>query len=163
LEVIQIAKATGLPLRRVRYVLEHDVLPGAEQASKGHRVTRDFTGFEAFGIALAALLLEGGLRRAVVARCVATLVATPVPARYPQGHCPLMYAYTLTGPSRLEVGDGVNLRLAAAPPRPGRPSLDTGWLQAATGAAVTGTYAPMVTVGVDVGRLRDHLRVYEKP
>jgi hypothetical protein len=164
-EVLQIAEATGLSLRRLRYVLEHRVLPGAERASQGHRVTRHFTGFEAFGIASAALLLEGGLRRAAVARCIRTIVATPVPTRFPRGQSPLQHVYSLRGRARLEIGDGVNLRLSTEPD-PAlaagcRKPADTGWLQIATGAAVGGAYSPMVMVTIDVGRLRDLVRKHE--
>lgn len=163
MEVLEIAEATGLPLRRLRYVLEHRVLPGAERASQGHRVTRHFTGFEGFGIALAALLLEAGLRRAAVARCIRTLVTAPVPARFPKGQCPLLHVYGLTSPARLEIGDGVNLRLSAATPAATSRKLpDTGWLQIATGAEVGGAYNPMVAVVIDVGRLRDLIRKKER-
>ncbi len=157
MEVIQIAAATGLPLRRIRYVLEHQVLPGADRANRGHRVTRNYTGLEAFGIALGALLLEAGLRREAVARCLGMLVTTPIPSGFPRGQSPLIYAYSSNGPARMEVGDGVNLRMSD---KVGKGS-DVGWHQLATGAEVNGSYAPMVLIGIDIGRLRNLIRALE--
>src|SRR5829696_6487142 len=83
----QISSTTSLPIRRLRYVLEHRVLPGAERRSRGHRVTRHFTPFEAFGIACAAALLDVGLRRPVVTSIVRWLTS-----HTPQG-IPLLSAF----------------------------------------------------------------------
>jgi len=161
LEVSQIAQATGLPLRRIRYVLEHQVLPGSERASRGHRIARSFTGFEAFGIALSALLLEAGLRREVVARCLASLVTTPIPPRFAKGQCALLHAYGSSGPIQLELGDAVNLRLVASTAKGDRVD-NKAWRQIKTGAEVGESYSPMVAISVEIGRLRDLIRLLER-
>jgi hypothetical protein len=157
LDVTQISIATDLAPRRVRYVLDHRVLPGLEHTSKGHRVTRAFTPFEAFGIALAALLLEAGLRRAVVADALRALVAATPARAFPGGRSPLLYAFTGGGNSRLEVGDGANVRLTTR--SPGAPH-DTGWVRIATGHRVGEAYAPLVALAVDTGRLANRIRAF---
>jgi hypothetical protein len=69
----EIAERSGLTRRQLRYVLEHRVLPGAEQTGQGRGCERAFTEFSAFGIACAALLFKAGLRRRAVQRCMAIL------------------------------------------------------------------------------------------
>jgi hypothetical protein len=149
----QIVHAVGLPIRRVRYVLEHRVLPGAEKASRGHRVARTFTGFEAFGIACATTLLEAGLRRPVVSGLIRALVKAPRGASALT--IPFYKAYASRGPLKLEVADAANYRLIG-------PSLtDTlqaRWLQIATGSPLDNAYHPLVVLSVDVGHLRDAIR-----
>ena len=149
----QVADAVGLPIRRVRYVLEHRVLPGAEKASRGHRVTRTFTGFEGFGIACAAVLLESGLRRPVVSGLIRALVKAPRGATGRQ--IPLLGAYMSTRPLKLEVADAANYRLL-------NPTLsdatDAPWLTIATGTPLDPAYQPLVVLSVDVGRFRDAIR-----
>lgn len=61
-----IAHKLDLPVRKVRYVVDHRVMPGFENVGKGQRITRQFEPFSAFGVAISALLLDAGLRRDVV-------------------------------------------------------------------------------------------------
>lgn len=63
-EAHRIADAT------VGYIFDHDVLPGASDAGEGRGIPRSLTAFEAFGVALAALLLESPLKRRLVAACL---------------------------------------------------------------------------------------------
>src|SRR3954451_20043785 len=74
MDLLTIAELTGLPIRRLRYTLDHRVLPGADRASRGPRLTRTFTDFEAFGIACAAALLQSGARRPLVEQCMVELL-----------------------------------------------------------------------------------------
>jgi hypothetical protein len=134
-----LARATSLPTRRLRYVLEHRVVPGAERRSKGHRVTRQFTAFESFGIACAAAMLEAGLRRPVAAVLVRALTK-----RCGAG-VPLQSAFAGKA-DVLDVADGVNMRLTRA-------GAEAEWVQLATGFTVR-DYAPIAIVRLDIGRLR---------
>ena len=154
MDVLALAKVSGIPLRRLRYVLEHRVLPGADKASRGRRVSRSFTGFECFGTAVAAIMMEAGLKRSLVADTIALLTVQPlVPG--PHEQCSLLRAYGASGETYLEIGDGVNVRLQAVG---GYSPFDTAWLQAATGAAVASKYSPWVLIRIDVGRLRQPIR-----
>jgi hypothetical protein len=154
MDIVSLSKVSGLPLRRLRYVLEHGVLPGAAKASRGRRIPRSFTGFESFSIAVAAVLMEGGQRRSSVADCIGILTVepSPHPARV---ECPLFHAYLSSGEARLEVGDGVNVRVRGVR---GNKHFDTGWLQAATGVSLTKSYVPFVMMSIDVTRLSGPIR-----
>ena len=154
MDIASLAKISGLPIRTLRYVLEHHVLPNSERASKGRRVTRSFSGFECFGIAIAAALIEGGQRRSVVAECLLVLCAEAKPITR-SVNCHLNKAYGATGKTRLELGDGVNVRIEAVE---GYAPFDTGWIQAATGVKVDKAYDPFVRLSINVGPMRQAIR-----
>src|SRR5580700_6756905 len=72
-----IARKTGLPLRVVRYVLDHKLLPGQKKVAqflKAKGQPRSLTELEAFAVAIAATLFHSGLRREVVEGYIAQLI-----------------------------------------------------------------------------------------
>ena len=151
MDMAELAARTGLPVRKLRYVFDHRVLPGLQGASAGHGVPRTFTDYEGFGIALAVRLLDVGVTRKAVAAALGAACrpsgSTPGPAEIP-----LFRAYTLRAGS-LEIGDGRYLRLRA-PKRPGLGNaLDTGWLPMMPSGRVVGDYTPVVCVTVELGGL----------
>lgn len=154
MDLIQLSQITGLPLRRVRYVLEHRVLPDTAKASRGRRVPRSFSGFEAFGIAIAAVMMVAGLKRSLVAECLETLTTRPLLPKSAE-ECALLRAYGTSGQTVIDVGDGVNIRVHASG---GYRPFDTNWRQATTGAPVDRNYAPLVMIRIDVDRLRQPIR-----
>lgn len=149
MDIAEITRRTSIATRRLRYVLDHAVLPGTAQASQGRGTARSFTSFEAFGLSCAALLLDAGLRRSLVRQVIELLThgarGTDVNA------IPLYRAFDAGG--YLEIGDAVNVRLQERPAGK-RPALDTGWLQAATGAALDQDYEPLVLLRLNVSVLR---------
>lgn len=151
MDMAELTARTGLPVRKLRYVFDHRVLPGLHGTSAGHGVPRTFTDYEGFGIALAARLLDAGVTRKVV-------TAVLDPACRPTGSIrtpvdvPLYRAYIVQAGS-LEIGDGRHLRVRA-PKRPGLGNaLDTGWLPMAPSGRVAGDYTPVVCVTVELGGL----------
>jgi hypothetical protein len=148
MDLARISQLTGLSSRRLLYVLEHHVLPGTQSASRGRRVTRDFTGFESFGIACAAWMLEAGLRRSVVAQIITALVA---PQRGHGGKIPLLEVFLQQHPAVIEIGDLVNIRIVKQ--KDGPSAKAASWLQAGTGAVLK-SYQPVVKVSIDVGEIR---------
>jgi hypothetical protein len=151
MDMAELAELTGLPVRKLRYVSDHRVLPGLAGTATGHGVPRTFTDFEGFGIALAARLLDAGMTRKSVAACLTIAFrpggpseATPTP--------PLMRAYNTTG-GRLEFGDAAYVRVHA-PRRAGvGGGFDTGWVPVAAAGRACGGYAPEVLVAVELGGL----------
>jgi hypothetical protein len=146
----EIAQTSGLPVRKLRYVLDHRLLPGAQHASLGRGVSRSFTPFESFAIVVAALMLEAGLRRSLICDCLAVLSRNPT--RNVQ-HVPLYRAFAHGQPARLEIGDWKFVRLNVAP-HPLSPALDTGWLALTDDPSPDHSYSPLVCVVLDVGRIR---------
>jgi hypothetical protein len=161
LDAYQIAELSRLPIRQVRYVLEFRVLPGSERASKGHRVTRTFTGFESFGIALAALMLTSGVRRPTVAALIRMVTAKP-PLAAAVDDVPLLALYNRHELVMLDFGDFENYRIATSQAtgvgaNRGRRG-DNVWIQGRTGVTLEPRYEPAFTMRVHVPRLRDPIR-----
>lgn len=61
-----IAVRTGLPLRTLRYAADRALMPGVERKRRGHRVTRNFSPLESFGLAVAAAMVSAGVRATAV-------------------------------------------------------------------------------------------------
>ncbi len=144
---------TGITPRQLRYVLEHDVLPAGKIASVGRGNERSFTEFEAFGIAFAALLFKGGLRRGIVKNCISVICP---PGRDMKKN-PLYQSLYASGDTKLDIGDNLNVRMyGKSKLRSG--NFDTGWRQIETGAQLTEEYQPDIRVQIDAGKLRHKLR-----
>lgn len=152
MNLFAIARATGIPIRTLRYVLEHRVLPGAERASRGHRVTRQFTAFEAFGIACAAALLDAGVRRPSVTRCMRRLTTRRGAGTSPSD-IPLWQAFTATAGAAIEVAGERAVRVRVG----SRRSAD-GWIHLVTGRRLSTMPDPLVRITLDASALRDVLR-----
>jgi hypothetical protein len=150
-DLLDITSRTGLPIRRVRYVLEHRILPGTEKASRGHRVPRTFTSFESFGIALAAVLLEAGIRRPLVQRLIDQLLRQLPDAKGRARSALLSQLYHTAEASLLELADGDHFRvqIGIGPP--------SEWLPLRRQVSRPPA-EPLAIVRVDAGRLRDALQ-----
>lgn len=151
MNIAEISSRTGLPTRRLRYVLEHNVLPGGNVKSRGRGAVRSFTRDEAFGLSVATTMLEAGLRRPIVRACI-EVFSYRFPATTPLLDIPLQKAFHGTGEVWLDVADGVNLRLHGAK------GLDTGWVQANTGAKLATGYDPVVLLRIKVSAIRDQVQ-----
>ena len=151
MDMAELAARTGLPVRKLRYVLDHRVLPGLRDTSAGHGVPRAFTDYEGFGIALAARLLDAGFTRKVVAAALDAACRPTGSTRAP-ADVPLYRAYIVRAGS-LQIGDGRHLRVRAQK-RPGLGNaLDTGWFPMAPSGRVADDYTPVVCVAVELGGL----------
>lgn len=152
MDIAELATRTGLPTRRLRYIFDHDVLPGAGDASEGRGIPRSLTAFEAFGVALAALLLESGLKRRLVAACLHETCGRFTRATVVK-QIPLYQAFGATS-AWLEVGDGRFYRLHGVGRRGVGPDFDTGWQSLDAADSVPGPFAPLVVVRIDLAGLR---------
>jgi hypothetical protein len=146
-DLTEIAGRSGIAARKLRYVLDHALLPGGQLASRGRGSVRSFTPFEAFGLATAALMLEAGLKRSLVRDCLAVLCRA---SGRNVGDVPLYRAFVADRSARLEVGDWEFVRVVGSGRSP-RKSFDTGWLSLADGVAPATTFTPLVTVTLDIG------------
>lgn len=149
MDMAELANLTGLPVRKLRYVSDHRVLPGLNGTGTGHGVPRTFTEFEGFGIALAARMLDVGLTRKAVTSCLTTVLGhggrrriEPIP--------PLVVAYH-EADGRLEVADAAFARVRV-PCRSGK-LFDTGWMPVGSDGPARSGFTPVVLVTVDLGRI----------
>ena len=161
LDLAEISQKTGIPSRRLRYVLDHGIFLNIGKASAGRGARRNFYEYEAFGIACAALLLESGLRQGVVRGVMEILTKSDVGPSFGYVDALLIHALDSEKFALLEVGDGVNVRLSTAGFKDLVivPVRDTGWRQVATGAKLSKDYEPLIKVSIDAKRLRERLDI----
>jgi hypothetical protein len=164
MDVQEIARRTGLPVRKVRYVLDQRVLPGMRGRPQTHLAgqPRSFTDREGFYIACAAVLLEGGVQRRTVVEVLARLPDLPWPlpgsgdapqtlrqraVGRPRSAVEALYLGG-GGPALVLIGDAVNLRLQVG-------GVDTGWLEPRSLARLDEGYRPRVTIQLNLEPLQD--------
>jgi hypothetical protein len=153
-----IQNATGIRVQRLRYVIDQGLLPGGSGPSwqRGRGTPRVFTAYSAFGVACAALLLKAGLRLSVIKRCM-EIVCSYNGDRHDVSEIPLYQAFMQRSTAHLEVGDGDYIRLQGSEDYLRHP-LSFGWIDISTREVVE-MYEPLVTIRIDVARLR---RLMEK-
>ena len=155
MDLATIAQRTGLSARRLRYVVDHGVLPGGKVIAVGRGNARSYTDFEAFGIALAAVLLDAGIKRRIVALLLERLCDSPKGSR--RERPALLSAFSNARTMSLEIGDGVNFRMHVTTFKAG-PEDVASWTQAGTGAQLATGYAPLVRLIIDVGHIRSAIK-----
>jgi hypothetical protein len=116
MDLHDIVLKTQLPLRKLRYVLDQGILPDTKVETDSQRWghPRSFTEFQAFCIAVAAALLEGGLRRDLVGQFFGTLTRSKFSkfGRRGREEEPLVSAFQpRVNPCRAEIRDGEFLSL----------------------------------------------------
>jgi hypothetical protein len=155
-DISDLAQRLALPTRQVRYVFDHDVLPGSEEAGQGRGVPRVLTEFEAFGVACAAVLLHAGARREVVRRCLS--VTTQLPNRQAPDTDRLLWKAFHAVSARLDIGDGAYVRVRGndLPKK----VWDSGWKLLVPGAAAAAScYEPLVQTTIDLTRIKGQLGI----
>jgi hypothetical protein len=148
----ELANRAALPPRQLRYVLDHGLLPAGRIESRGRGAARTFTDFEAFGIACAAVMLHAGLRQAIVRDCIALLCRFQDGRPRKTADIPLFRAFQATKAAKLEVGDGVNVRLSGTGTL-AQQHFDTGWRQVATGVELVDGYEPLIVISINLDLL----------
>lgn len=155
MDLQELAQCTGLPLRKLRYVLDHQLLPGLtfevaeNEAGRPRRLAMDV----AFGVACVASLLDGGVQRSTASFFIDSILKL----RYPtKGGTPwygheILAKFLERGESgHVQLGDCANLRLQLKI----HEQFDTWWLQAGTSAKLDARYQPRTLIDLDVGWLR---------
>jgi len=147
-----IARRTQLPVRKIRYVLDHRLLPGLRVAGQPDAVgrARHVTDLEGFSIACAAVLLEAGVRKQAVEQLIDGLAAYPVREiagrRRPVTAIEAAFL-SPTAQAEALLGDGTNYRFRVG-------KTDTGWIQPKTFARLAADYQPRAVIRLDLARLR---------
>lgn len=106
MELQDIARRCGLPIRLVRYVLDHPVLPGSSPTkSENERgQPRNFSEFDAFKIAIAGHLLRAGIKRPNVALAISELIELNLTVKIGLLDFPLSAIRTWDKPMVMRIG-----------------------------------------------------------
>jgi hypothetical protein len=158
----EIADRAALPIERLRYAVDSEILPGSRRLKRGtgasnpgRGIPRTFTRGEAFALVMVVRMLQGGIRRRAAQDCLDILSMSILPnSRHPRDII-LTRVLHDEGVVALEIGDGLNLRLDCE----GRVTgvLPQKWMQAKTGATVS-NYEPLLIVRINLTKLRAHFR-----
>ena len=153
LDIQTIAAKTRIPVRKIRYVLDHHLLPGTRIKTDAERVghPRSFTDVEGFGIACAAALLVCGVKRDAVIEFMEILCDyTWENAQRGRRRMTAVEAAFLPQREAIaKLGDGLNVRFQIG-------ERHTDWLQPVTFAQLK-DYHPRGEIRLDLGRIRDDL------
>jgi len=156
MDLMAIAQRTGIAPRQLRYAIYHTLMPGVSQVHVGKGSPRSFTEFEAFGIALAAMLLDAGLKRDFVSECIKVLTRQ-YGKHTALSQIPLYRAYFSQGTVHLDIGDRIYVRLRGCQ-NTGGTSPDTSWQRMDAGIMAPTNYEPIVLLSLNVTPLRDALK-----
>lgn len=164
----EIEQRTGASQRNLRYVLDHDLagdamFSGSDKLGQGRGVVQQFTVFTGFIVALAALMLESGLRGGLARNAMQFLFqwATAKSGRPYGRKIQAFLVFSWAQELVVEIGDGTRIRVLSAPgkvpPRIPCPA-GTDWRLLDTGEACPGDYRPVIAVRLDLGALATKLR-----
>ena len=143
-----IVRRTRLPPRRLRYVLDHEMIPGLKiiLAENAGGQPRTFSEYDGYRIACAGALLEAGMKREPAAQFVAALAKLAwTGGRFLE----LVFASKKKAFARLGDGQAFQVHFGSG---------SIGWTRIDGLADLAGGFKPRATVELDLASLRDDLR-----
>ncbi len=163
MDLPEIARKTGLPFAKLRYVCDEPILDWdskvLQEAKQGKGTTRQFSVFHAYVLSFTTCLLSAGLGRRVARRVIevfcdnAYYEALKTSEAGVLAHAAQLF-FNAEG-LRLELGDGRFLRLVALDAKHQKQAF--GW-QSLDGKDAPGRgYEPLTLLTIDLDRLRKRL------
>ena len=146
MDLQELHERTSISRRKLRYCLDHALVPGISIGKDEVGRPRKFPADVGFGIVCAAKLLELGLPHETIRLFLRGLLEV----RYQKPPHELVLA-TILGrelPARAELGDGVNVRMVVEEPK-----VDFGWRAPGNPAPLSPTYEPLVLVTLNLGKI----------
>jgi hypothetical protein len=152
LDLAELSQRTGIDRRQLRYVLDHGLIPDLDIKIVGDEVGRPRHFHEDVGFAIVCVttLLDLGLPHRTIRRFLGQMIkirltedSLPALARILTTHCPAF----------ADLGDGKRVRLRVE----GDSLFLSGWMPVARAQQAGKEYSPLVTVTLDIGRIRDQI------
>jgi hypothetical protein len=153
MDIALLATTTGIRSRKLRYVLDHEILPGSRQHSSGHGVVRSFTAFEGFCIAVAARMLAAGCTPRLTSK---TFDKAQILVGEPPTNC-LLAAYTAKN-AVIEIADGIAVRVRGERSPGVTRAFDTGWIPLDVRLTFLALDNPQIIVTVRLQALSEMIR-----
>jgi hypothetical protein len=151
MDLHELHERTGIELRKLRYCLDHDLIPGLyiELTPREAGRPRRFADDVGFGIVCAAKLLELGLPHQGVRKFLEGMLKLVI--RGPGDSKRALVAVLEQGePALAQLADGKRVRIVA-----GDPMYDSGWVPPIRSSKRAEEYKPVVMVTLDIGQIRD--------
>ena len=153
MDLQELHERTDIELRKLRYCLDHDLIPGLyiELTPREAGRPRKFAPDVGFGIVCAAKLLELGLPHEVIRKFLQGMLeiviqGTGAPKRA------LLAVLEQRVPAVAQLADGERVRIVS-----GDPMYDSGWTPPIRRAKRADEYKPVVMVTLDIGQIRDQV------
>ena len=151
MDLQQLHERTGIELRKLRYCLDHDLIPGLYIKLSPNEVGRPrmFAEDVGFGIVCAAELLKLGLPHEKMRGFLGGLLSIRIGGSGPEK--PAMVAVLERSvPAIAYLGDGINVRIVVK-----EYDYDSWWVAPGNPARLSPDYNPIVVVCLDIGQIRD--------
>ncbi len=140
---------TGFSVRKLRYCLDHGLVPGLriELTTGEAGRPRKFHEDVGFGLTCAATLLDAGFNRSTVRAFLKALLCITLRSCESEK---LALVAVLEGrlAAVAEFGDGMNIRVVVG-------DWDSGWQCPTNPAPLAESYRPTTYIGLDLGQIRD--------
>lgn len=151
MDLQQLHDKSGITKRKLRYCLDHQLVPGLDILIAPDEVgrPRKFADDVGFGIVCAAKLLELGLPHEVIRQFLNGLLHVTLSGRGPEKSA-LMAILNKSTRAFAHLGDSLNIRLAAEDL-----GFDSGWFIPGNPAKISADYRPALEVVLDLGQIRD--------
>lgn len=156
MDLQQLHHRTGVELRRLRYCLDHDLVPDlyihgtTDQAGRPRKFAEDV----GFAIVCAAKLLELGLPHQRIRGFLAGLLSVKLQASV-HNKPPISALGAVLerpAPALAHLGDGINIRIDVD-----EYGYSSGWVDPRNPAKLDKDYRPVVIVTLDIGQIRDQV------
>jgi hypothetical protein len=153
MDLQQLHERTRIELRKLRYCLDHHLIPklhirpSRREAGKPRRFAEDV----GFAIVCAAKLLELGLPHTRIQRFLDGMLQIYLPGPRPE-KLALSAIFEQNVSAIVQLGDGKNVRIEVK-----EYAYDSGWLPPSNRDRLSDEYRPTVIVELDIGRIRDQV------
>lgn len=152
MDLHSLSQKTRFPVRKLRYCVDHGLVPGLKielttgEAGRPRKFNEDV----GFGLTCAATLLDAGFNRSAVRRFLKALLSITLGSGESE-KLALVAILERQFPAVAEFGDGMNVRVVVG-------DWDSGWRCSENPAPLDKSYRPTTYIGLDLGQIRD--RVY---
>ena len=156
MDLSELSSRTGIDRRRLRYVLDHELVPALHIKIADDSVgrPRQFEEDVGFGIVCAARLLELGLRHDTIRAFLGGLLEIKLTSTDP--FLALRFVLDRNHSAFADLGDGQRVRIRVINKNMA-PDTDTGWIIPGQRSRRDHSFAPTGIVTLDIGRIRDEV------
>jgi hypothetical protein len=153
MDLQQLHQRTGIELRKLRYCLDHGLVPDLHIQGAPNEVgrPRKFAEDVGFGIVCAAELLRLGLSHDRIRGFLRGLLSIKLGIEGGQ-KLALTAVLERACPAKAHLGDGLNVRIVVD-----EHGYDSGWVAPGNPAKLDPSYQPLSVLTLDIGQIRDRV------
>jgi hypothetical protein len=153
MDLQELHRRTGIKMRKLRYCVDHDLVPGLQidltpgEAGRPRRFAEDV----GFGIVCAACLLDLRLRHDTIRACLSGLIEIPIRGKGLKKSV-LVAVLERPFPAQAQFSADGKVRIIVE-----EAGYDSGWIIPSRPSRPVKDYEPRAFVTLDLGRIRDQV------